>query len=218
MRSPVIQRIDSRPYIIAAMSKPEPLQPDSYYHIYNRGVNRCNLFTQPSDYDLFLKLYIRYIDPIAETFAYCFMRNHFHLFVRIKPSQPDSEFPNLTIPAPSQSFSNLFNAYTKTINQKHHRTGSLFEHPFHRIPVTTDAYFTQLIPYIHFNPQKHGFVKDFRDWPYSSYGAILSERPTRVQRGQVLAWFEDVDRFVDSHTNPLDVDQIPGAGDDEWME
>ncbi len=200
------------------MSKPEPLQPEGYYHIYNRDVNRCNLFTQPSDYELFLKLYTRYIDPIAKTFAYCLMRNHFHLFVRLKPSQPDNEFPDVAIPSPSQSFSNLFNAYAKTINPKHHRTGSLFEHPFHRIPVTTDEYFTELVRYIHLNPQKHGFVKDFREWPYSSYGAFLTERPTRVQRGQVLAWFHDLNYFIQAHTHPLDANRIPGASDDDWME
>ena len=201
------------------MTKPQALQRGIAYHIFNRGVNRCNLFTQASDYELFLKLYTRYIDPIAETFAYCLMRNHFHLFVRIKTIEPvdlDRDLAAAHTPTPSQSFSNLFNAYTKVINPKYGRTGSLFAHPFHRLAVTTDAYFTQLIAYIHRNPQKHGFVEDFRDWPYSSYSAILSSRPTRLQRAPVLAWFDGVEQFVAAHAAPMVVDEIPGAVDDEY--
>ena len=198
------------------MSKPQPLQIGRYYHIYNRGVNRGDLFFQPSDYALFVTLYTLYIDPIADTFAYCLMLNHFHLFVRIKPSALEITLPKT--PTPGQSFSNLFNAYTKTINQHRHRTGSLFEHPFHRIPVTTDAYFLHLIAYIHRNPQKHGFVKDFREWPYSSYGALLSQRPTRLQRDAVLSWFDGVDRFAEAHTTAPNENYVPGASDDDWVE
>ena len=64
---------------------------------------------------------------------------------------------------PSQHFSNLFNAYTKAINKAYGRTGSLFQDRFGRIQVTADAYFTNLIYYIHHNPQKHGLVDDFRE-------------------------------------------------------
>jgi len=195
------------------MTKPQPLQHGVSYHIFNRGVNRCNLFTQASDYESFLKLYTRYIDPIAETFAYCLMRNHFHLFVRIKVVEADRN--PATAPTPSQSFSNLFNAYTKVINPKYGRTGSLFAHPFHRLAVTTDAYFTQLVTYIHRNPQKHGFVDDFREWPYSSYAAMLSSRPTRVQRGPVLACFDGVEQFVVAHEALMAGDDIVGVVDDE---
>lgn len=197
------------------MSKPQPLHVEGYYHIYNRGINRSDLFSQPSDYALFLKLYTRYIDPIADTFAYCLMRNHFHLFVRIKPISLNNDYSNLPIPAPSQSFSNLFNAYTKAINAQRGRTGSLFEHPFHRISVTSDIYFTQLVAYIHRNPQKHGFVADFRNWSYSSYCAILSERPTRVARERVLAWFADAEHFAQAHQQPFEDVDIPGAMEGE---
>ena len=197
------------------MSKPIPLQPGGYYHIFNRGVNRCNLFREPRNYLHFLKLYTQHIDPIAETYAYCLMRNHFHVFVRIKPMVVNAAFSEIHRPAPSQSFSNLFNAYTKAMNQVFGRTGSLFEHPFHRIAVTSDAYFTRLIAYIHSNPQKHGFVDDFHDWPYSSYGAMLSEKPTRLQRKQVLDWFEGAKYFVAAHNHYRADFEVPGATDDD---
>ena len=46
-----------------------------------------------------------------------------------------------------------------------------------------------MIHYIHWNPQKHGFVTDFREWLYSSHHALLADKPTHLQREQVLAWF-----------------------------
>jgi REP-associated tyrosine transposase len=107
-----------------------------------------------------------------------------------------------------QVFSNFFNAYTKAINKAYGRTGSLFEHPFGRIEVTSEAYYSRLIIYIHRNPQKHGFVTDFRDWPYSSYHALLSAKPTHLNREDVLNWFGDLDNLVATHQQEITERQI----------
>jgi putative transposase len=66
------------------MTSPTPLQPGQYYHIYNRGNNRENVFIEKRNYPYFLKLYARHIEPVADTYAYCLLRNHFHFLVRIK--------------------------------------------------------------------------------------------------------------------------------------
>jgi hypothetical protein len=84
----------------------------------------------------------------------------------------------------------------------------LFQRPFGRIAVTSDSYFLQLIAYIHQNPQKHGFVKDFRDWPYSSYQPLSSTRATHLRRDEVLAWFDGVEQFVDFHRGRAKETQI----------
>jgi hypothetical protein len=161
------------------VSKPVPLQPGRYYHIYNRGNNRGNLFLEERNYHHFLKLYARYVAPVADTYAYCLLKNHFHVLVRIK-AVVEQDQPGKTL-NPSQQFGNLFNAYR--------RTGSLFEHPFERIEVTSEQYLLRLITYFHHNPQTHGLIADFRDWPYSSYHALCDTRPTRLCRAEVLAWF-----------------------------
>ena len=181
------------------MLRPAALVPGHYYHVYNRGNNGENLFREARNYNYFLELYAAHIEPIADTFAYCLLKNHFHLLVRIKaaPTQDAAV-------GPSQAFSNLFNAYTKAINKSHRRTGSLFQKPFQRIDVTTDRYFLQLIFYIHFNPQKHGLVTDFREWPYSSYHALGNAQPTRLDRAAVLGWFGDAPRFEAFHRGRVD--------------
>jgi hypothetical protein len=75
------------------------------------------------------------------------------------------------------------------VNKAYDRTGSLFQRPFSRIEITSDRYYTNLVFYIHANPQKHGFVADFRAWPWSSFGALIANAPTYLRRDVVLDWF-----------------------------
>jgi len=65
------------------MTTPKALQYGQYYHIFNRGNNRENIFIEGRNYHYFMKLYAKYVEPVAETFAYCLLRNHFHFLVRI---------------------------------------------------------------------------------------------------------------------------------------
>lgn len=62
----------------------EPLQPDSSYHIFNHANGFENIFRHEANYYYFLEKYRKYISPIAETYAYCLMPNHFHLVIRIR--------------------------------------------------------------------------------------------------------------------------------------
>ena len=66
------------------MTRPPPLKPGVFYHIYNRGTNREDIFVQERNYRYLLQLYARHIVPAAETYAYCLLKNHFHVLVRIK--------------------------------------------------------------------------------------------------------------------------------------
>ncbi len=190
------------------MQKLPPLAPSRYYHIYNRGNNRENIFFEERNYNYFLDLYAKYISPVADTYAYCLLKNHFHLLIRIKDESDLRGFQNLEGLNPTQQFSNFLNAYAKAINKTYNRTGSLFQGRFGRIPVTSDAYFANLVHYIHFNPQKHEFVSDFREWHHSSYHTLCSERPTKLQRVQVIDWFNGRAAFHEIHQQRVNEKQI----------
>lgn len=184
----------------------EPLQPDSFYHIYNRGVGGENIFKQERNYLYFLKKYALYIEPVAETYAYCLLKNHFHLLIRtrseeeiLKSKQKKEGEEKPTSWHLSNSFASLFKSYAQAINIAHNRTGRLFEEPFRRILVDNDAYFTELIYYIHHNAQKHGFVKDFRDYPHSSYHSHVHTALTKLKREEVLQWFGNKNEFEKYH-------------------
>lgn len=187
------------------MPSPTRLIPDIYYHIYNRGINRENIFFDERNYWHFLDLYEKYIHPIADTFAYCLLKNHFHILVRIKSEvelQPIIKTPDYPLDlVPSRRFADFFNAYSKSINKGYGRTGNLFQHPFGRVPIVGNPQYSQVIAYIHQNPQKHGLINDFREWKFSSYTAFLSEKPTHLQRDLVLDWFGGHDAYQKLHGN-----------------
>ena len=200
------------------MPGPSPLEYGEYYHIFNRGNNRDNVFVEERNYRHFLRLYARYIDPVADTYAYCLLRNHLHFLVRIKTEEEQTVDISQTLKVlrPSQQFGNLFNAYTKAMNKAYGRTGSLFQNPFGRRRVATDAHFDRLIAYIHQNPEIHGLVDDFRDWPHSSYGAIRSTRETKLKRSDVLEWFGGVEGYEALHEHDVARRQVAPLVTEDW--
>jgi REP element-mobilizing transposase RayT len=204
-----------------------PLEPDKYYHIFNHAVGRDNLFKCDDNYLFFLKRYRQHILPIADTFAYCLMPNHFHLLVRINPN------PNprgLTDPNPnprgfknpeglvnpegldyvkvehflSHTFGSLFNSYTKAFNKQQNRKGKLFLENFERKLINEESYLRNIIQYIHFNPVYHGFVDDLRDWKYSSFQCFLTTKATDIKRDEVIEWFDGKENFLAFHHQEVD--------------
>lgn len=189
------------------------LEPDKCYHVFNHAVSNDNLFKNEGNYYFFLKKYAYYIQPIADTFAYCLMPNHFHFAVRIRGEKYLIEYfstlKNLTGQLDlsglvSKQFSNLFNSYTKSFNKQQNRQGTLFRRPFKRIHIDTDDYFRKIIHYIHFNPVHHGFVEDLRDWKYSSYESYFSEKATLLKRSDVIQMLDDIESFFTTHKREID--------------
>lgn len=196
----------------------ESLYPNSVYHIYNRGINSEDIFKEYRNYRYFLEKYATYIEPIAKTFAYCLLKNHFHVAIQTKTEAEilafyTSKHPNKIVQPSvnqiiSQQFSNLFNGYAQAINKAHNRTGGLFEEPFRRILVENDAYLSELIVYIHRNPEKHGFVVDFRDYEHSSYLSFLLEKKTKLARKEVLDLFGNELAFKNAHESSAELPNI----------
>lgn len=197
-----------------------PLLPDQFYHIYNHGVGGRNLFIESENYEYFLHLYDVYISPIAETFAWVLMPNHFHLLVRIKDEIESTDltgYGNLsgvkTKPKPvHQHFSNLYNAYSKAINKRYGHRGALFQRPFKRKLIDTEEYLKQVILYIHNNPVHHGFCEYAMDYPWSSFLTFTSTKATKLMRNETLEWFGDRNNFIAIHQRSIDFDEM-----DRWL-
>lgn len=182
-----------------------PLEAGCFYHIYNRGINGQNIFFEEKNYYFFLERYAKYVFPFVETYAYCMLKNHFHLLIQVRTEEEirlylKGKKSDKSISwHVSNAFASLFQSYAQAVNKTYHRTGSLFEEPFHRIEVGNDAYFSYLIWYIHHNPQKHGFIKDFRDYVHSSFWSHLHHKPTKLNRDNVLQWFGNRDGYTRFH-------------------
>ena len=193
----------------------EPIIDGNFYHIYNRGNNGIDVFLETESNYHFLRLYAKYIEPVAETYAWCLLKNHFNLLVRIKEKAEieQDELTYTTTEKPkiidlSRQFLHLFNAYTQAINKRHNRTGSLFETTFERKLVSSEKYFQQLIFYIHNNPVHHGFVNQMSLYPWSSYETVISDKSTKLKRKDVLELFRDKENFIFYHNRQQNLNEI----------
>jgi len=179
----------------------ESIEPGNTYHIYNCGINGEAIFKEKRNYYYFLSKYQQYCSDVLETYAYALLNNHFHLLVKVKDQQikqdPGAGSEKTLIA--SRQLSHFFNAYAQAINKSQHRQGKLFESPFKRKRIKNDSYYTGMIRYIHMNPEKHGFVHDFREWEFSSWHALTSNQESFLARQEVIDWFGSKEQFVDFH-------------------
>ncbi len=146
--------------------------PGGYYHIYNRGNNKQNIFLDDDDFNFFLLRLDQNLFPgddeksriirlPADSFSlisYCLMPNHFHLLLRQNTDIPTSKF-----------ITKICTSYSKYFNKKYNRVGHLFQDQFQQIRVDNDAYLVWLSAYIHQNPKMARLVQNGEDWKWSSY-------------------------------------------------
>lgn len=164
-----------------------PIEIDRYYHIFNRGNNYEFLFFKDYNYTYFLKKYKEYLSEHVSTFAYSLLPNHFHLLIKTKTDTVSSQFRK------------LFQSYALSINKQENRTGSLFTKPFRRITIEDNEYLKWLVFYIHFNPEKHRIIDDFRKYEHGSFQSLInSSIPTQEQK-EVFDWFGGKEDFIEYH-------------------
>lgn len=180
----------------------QPLIESQYFHIYNRGVNGEDLFKEKRNYYYFLEQYKFYCADVLETLAYCLLRNHFHLLVRIKENvqvpRTDGKEGLFRLDA-SKQLGHFFNSYAQSINKAHKRTGPLFESPFERKWVEDESYLISMIYYCNRNPVHHGFVSNLRDWEFSSYNSTLANDNNIISVNEILKRFGTLTNFEEAH-------------------
>ena len=132
---------------------------DSYYHIYNRGVNRELIFLEERNWGFFISLLRKYFKPeFIDIIAYGLMPNHYHMLVYSRIDRlGELVMQPFTV------------SYTKAINAQQNRVGSLFQGPYQARPVELEEQLSWMSCCIHLNPVEAGLVSRPQDWPYSSY-------------------------------------------------
>ena len=212
----------------------EKLIPNQSYHIFNHSNGFENIFTEDENYRFFLDKYKQYITPIAETYAYCLLPNHFHLVVRIRRKEvieelirtksdfsTTNDFPKVSFDFGkvreevnisdndiekylSKQFSNLFSSYTQSFNRMYKRRGSLFIKNFKRELIQDKEYFMNAVVYTHRNPVHHGFCTRYIDWSYTSYCETKQQKSEIIEVDKLLKVFGGKQLFVDIHKLNLD--------------
>lgn len=178
--------------------------PDEFYHIYNRGTEKINIFLNKSDYFRFLLLLYHCNsnkstvlrlenknfdlnterEAIVDICAYCLMPNHFHLLLHERIEGGISRF-----------MQKLSTGYTMYFNKRYERNGVLFQGKFKSSHADEDEYLKYLFSYIHLNPVKlidphwkengisdHNSANKYLEkYDYSSYpDYIRADRPEGV--------------------------------------
>jgi putative transposase len=123
----------------------------------SRGVDRRTIFADDVDRSLFMGALNRLVKASsAHLIAYCLMGNHFHLAIKVGAVALSSIMQRLLAP------------HAAHFNERHGRTGHLFEERYTAKLCLDDKYLAGLIPYIHNNPVRAGLVASARDWAWSS--------------------------------------------------
>jgi hypothetical protein len=63
----------------------QKLEPNNFYHIYNRGINKETIFKTDENMKFFLKRWKALLSPYLDVAAFCLMPNHFYFLAKMKP-------------------------------------------------------------------------------------------------------------------------------------
>ena len=193
---------------------------DNYYHIYNRGTDKRQIFLDNSDYARFIHYLYEFNDKkfdrnisrkiergsasfiqgprayLWEIVAFCLMPNHFHLILKQLKDDGIAQF-----------MQKIGTGYTMFFNNKNQRSGGLFQGRFKAISIENDEYLMHLSRYVHLNPVeliesgwKVGGIKDwggvgellggYRWSSYLDYTGIKNF-PSLINKEIVMSYFKD---------------------------
>lgn len=185
---------------------------NTHYHVYNRGVEKRVIFTDPQDYEVFLHFLKFYLSPKNEALTHPL--ENIEMSPNLKPQKPrplvnlhkEVELvayclmPNhfhllikqITRDGITKLMRALSTSYTMYFNKKYKRVGTLFQGKYKAALIGKDSYLLHLSRYIHLNPIGTG--SDPVQWPYSSYQYYLGyKKADWVKPEIVLKFFERPD-------------------------
>jgi putative transposase len=128
-------------------------------HVVQRGVNKCDIFANDKDRNLYIQFLAEASDKHdCPVHCYVLMGNHVHLLVT-----PGTD---TSLPKTMQS---LNGRYIKHFNRDRERTGPLWEGRYRAGLVDTDAYLKVCYQYIELNPVRAQFCNQPADYRWSSH-------------------------------------------------
>ena len=185
-----------------------PLVNGEFYHTYNRGNDKRNIFTQAWDYKRFQKTfyYYQFLGPkpsfskfskselnlfrpdqnqkIVDIICYCLMSNHFHFLLKQLRDNGISTF-----------LSQISNSYTKYFNTKYNRVGGLLQGTFKSVLVESDEQLIHTSRYIHLNPVVSGLTKDLNSYQWSSNPEYFGGKGIICSLKEILDFFSSSKKY-----------------------
>ena len=148
------------------------------HHIIQRGNNRQMIFADTQDFATMMALLAENAHKFAvAVHAYVLMDNHFHL---------------LATPATAEALPLMMQAvgrsYVRYFNQRHARSGTLWEGRYRSTLIETERYLLACMVYIDLNPVRAGMVAQPGAWQWSSHAHYLGQRIDKLVTPHALYW------------------------------
>lgn len=182
------------------------------YHVYNRGVEKRDIFMDEQDYAVFLHLLKYYLSPVGanevhplltfqnfavvrprplanigeeiKLLAFCLMPNHFHLLTK-----------QSAIDGVTKLLRRVATTYSMYFNKRYKRVGYLFQGKYKAALVETDSYLLHLSRYIHLNPLELTGT-DLVNYPYSSYPYFLGLKHAKWLEPEIILSCFDTSKML----------------------
>lgn len=151
------------------------LYPGRHFHLFNRSNNNEVVFKERESFPYFLRKYQKYLGDLLDTVAYCLMPTHFHFLIHIRNFEGNGVELEQHMREVKDRIGILLSSYTKAINRRFHRHGSLFQHHTKAKEIVTDS-LLPIVSYIHRNPVRARLVRRPEEWEFSSYRDYIGVR------------------------------------------
>jgi putative transposase len=165
-------------------------------HVVQRGNNKQRTFFTEDDHGFYLAcLYVASRRYGAEVYAYALMPNHVHLLMR-----------PLVRGAISRVMQSVGRRYVRLINDRHGRTGTLWEGRHKASVVQDERYLATCHAYIELNPVRAGIVDRAERFAWSSAAHYLGLRqdPLLAECPTFRATAPDLRGRIEVHRKRLD--------------
>lgn len=148
------------------------------HHVIQRGNNRQAIFADPADYETLLALLEEQAGKSqVAVHSYVLMSNHFHL---------------LATPETEQGIPQLMQAvgrrYVRYFNQRHARSGTLWEGRYRSTLIHAERYLLPCMVYMDLNPVRAGLASDAAQYRWSSHAHYIGARHDRLVSPHPLYW------------------------------
>ena len=156
--------------------------PGTLHHVIIRGLERGAIVKDDTDREAFATRLGTLAEATGTTiYGWALLPNHAHILLRSGP---------VGLP---RFMRRLLTGYAITFNQRHRRVGHLFQNRYKSIVCEEDAYFQELVRYIHLNPLRAKLVANLRaldHYPWCGHATVVGRisRPWQDRRS-VLGWF-----------------------------
>ena len=178
-----------------------------YYHIYNRGVDKREVFLDSSDYFRFIKSLREFNNSltreermrleskrskkselssgkIVEIVCFCLNPNHYHFILKQLVDKGIENFMH-----------KLSTGYTNYFNKKNDRNGSLFQGPFKSVHIGSNNYLLYLSAYVNCNSEVHG-ISPAENYKWCSFRDYISKKSSGLcSKDIILSQFSSLNEY-----------------------